>query len=53
MSYVGVHKDTSATKGSFFYVDWADKTNYIALISALALFVFGFYYIFKALGVLG
>lgn len=52
MPYVGVHKEPVA-KGSFFYVDWVDKSNYIALVAAAALFIFGFYYIFKALGFIG
>ena len=48
MVYVGVHK-TPKNKASFFYVDWGDKSNYVALVISAFLFAFGFFYIYKAL----
>lgn len=51
MPYIGVHKQP-LDKTSFFYVDWGDKSNIVGLAISVILFVFGFYYIFKALGFL-
>jgi len=48
MSYITIHKEIDKT--SFFYVDWHDWSNIVGIIVAVGLFVFGFIYIFKALG---
>ncbi|MFA6089261.1 MAG: hypothetical protein WC755_05330 [Candidatus Woesearchaeota archaeon] len=49
MTGLAVHKSFEDRR-SFFYVDWEDKSNIVALAFAVLLFLFGFYYIFKALG---